>query len=74
MAVPVTCKYGESPIKNKGAILRKTYKSMGAIGCRGNSNFDQICPKALCDFPPPQVMQDVKFNQDEPTVHRDIQV
>ena len=51
------------------------YKSMGAIGCHGNSNFDPIYPKALCyvSFPHP-VMLHTKFDQDWPTGLRDIQI
>ena len=42
------------------------YKSTGAIGCRGNSNFNPICPRAFYLSSNP-VMLHMKFDQDWPT-------
>ena len=37
------------------------YKSMGAIGCLGNRNFDLICAKTLCRLTPTPVMLHIKI-------------
>ena len=50
------------------------YKSMGAFCCHGHQNFDPVCLKTLCSLSPPPVMLHIKFDQDWPTGHRDIQV
>ena len=50
------------------------YKSMGAFCCHGNQSFDPICTKTLCSLSPTPVMLHIKFDQDWPTVFRDIQV
>ena len=50
------------------------YKSMGAIGCRGNQTSDLICPKTLYSLSPTPIMLHIKFDQDWPTRLRDIKV
>ena len=50
------------------------YKSMGALCCHGHQSFDPICLKTLCNLSPPQVMLQIKFDQDWQIGLRDIQV
>ena len=40
------------------------YKSIGAFDCRGNQDFDPICPKTLCSFPPAPMRLLIVFDQD----------
>ena len=50
------------------------YKSMGAFCCHGHKSFVSIYLKTLCNLSPPQVMLNIKFDQEWPIGHRDIQV
>ena len=49
-------------------------KSMGAFCCHGHQSFDPICLKTLRSLSPTSVMLHIKFDQDWPTILRDIQV
>ena len=76
MFVFITCKFEEDQIKNESLSSGQHflhYKSKGAIGCRGNSNFDPVCPKALCYLSLNPVMLHIKFDQDWPAGHTVIQ-
>ena len=50
------------------------FKSMGAIGCRGNQSSEMICPKTLRSLSPTPMMLHIKFDQDWPIGLGDIQV
>ena len=50
------------------------YKSTGTFCCQGNQSFDPICPKTLCSLSPTPMMLHIKFDQDELTGFRGIQV
>ena len=70
------CKF-EDPIRNEDAIDWTTfpyYKSMRAIGYRGNQRSDPICHKTLRSRSLIPVMLHIKFDHDWRTSLRDIQV
>ena len=47
-------------------------KSMGAICCHGNHNFETICSITYCSQSPYPVLVHIKFDHDRPTSFRNI--
>ena len=77
MAVLVTCKNEEDPIKMKALEWPHDfphYNPMGAICCHGNQSSDLIWPKILCSFSFTPMMLQIKFDSDPPAGFRDINV